>query len=69
MASFLVLLSGDLSLKPGPTGNFYDAADLPKLHGLKIAQLNVQSILNKMDNVGLLLITNVLISSHFLRHG
>ena len=51
MASFLVLLSGDLSLNPGPTGNFYDTAELPKLHGLKIAQLNVRSILNKMDNV------------------
>ena len=51
MASFLVLLSGDVSLNPGPTGNLCDTAEIPKLRGLKIAHLNVRSILNKMDDV------------------
>ena len=31
--------------------NLYDTAELPKHHGLKIAHLNVRSILNKMDDV------------------
>ena len=51
MASFLVLLSVDVSLNPGPTENLYDTAEIPKLRGLKIAHLNVRSILNKMDDV------------------
>ena len=40
-----------MSLNPGPTGNFYDTAELPKHRGLKIAHLKVRSILNKMDDV------------------
>ena len=45
------MLSGDVRLNPGPTGNFYDTAELPKRRGLKKAHLNVWSILNKMDDV------------------
>ena len=41
-------------MNPGPTGSFYNTGDLPKLLGFKIAHLNVQSILNKMDHVRLL---------------
>ena len=51
MASFLVLLSGDVSLNPGSTENVYDTAEIPKLRGLKIVHLNMRRILNKMDDV------------------
>ena len=37
MTSFLVLLSGVVSLNPGPTESLYDTAEIPKLRGLKIA--------------------------------
>ena len=46
VASSLVLLSGDVSLNPGPY-----ADDLPKARGFKVAHLNVRSLVNKLDDI------------------
>ena len=50
-ASMLVLLSGDVSLNPGP--NYNSFADVSKCKGFKFAHLNVQSLRNKMDLISL----------------
>ena len=55
IASSLVVLAGDVSLNPGPSGNHYRLDDLPNVRGFKTAPLNVRSILNKMDDVRFLL--------------
>ena len=48
-ASMLALLSGDVSLNPGPYYNSF--ADISKCKGFKFAHLNVRSLRNKMDLV------------------
>ena len=47
VASSLVLLSGDMSINPGPY-----ADDLPKARGFKVAHLNVRNLVNKLDDIG-----------------
>ena len=48
-ASMLVLLSGDVSLNPGPYYNSFP--DVSKCKGFKFAHLNVRSLRNKVDLV------------------
>ena len=53
-ASMLVLLSGDVSLNPGP--NYNSLADVSKCKGFKFAHLNVRSLRGKMDLISLELV-------------
>ena len=46
VASSLVLLSGDVSINPGPY-----VEDMPKARSYKVAHLNVRSLLNKLDKL------------------
>ena len=46
-ASSLVLLAGDVSMNPGPILD-----GLPRAHGLRVAHLNVRSLVNKMGDIG-----------------
>lgn len=52
-ASCLIILAGDVSLNPGP-GCMY-ANQLPRARGFKVAHLNVRSMVNKMDDIRLLI--------------
>lgn len=51
-AGYLVLLSGDVSLNPGPVNGLNDVV---KLRGLKFIHQNVQSLGDKIDQLRLLL--------------
>ena len=51
-AGYLVLLSGDVSLNPGPVNGLDDVV---KLRGLKFIHQNIQSLGDKMDQLRLLL--------------
>ena len=51
-AGYLVLLSGDVSLNPGPANGLNDVV---KLRGLKFIHQNVQSLGDKIDQLRLLL--------------
>ena len=46
-ASSLVLLAGDVSMNPGPILD-----GLPRARGLRVAHLNVRSLVDKMDDMG-----------------
>ena len=49
-AYYLVLLSGDVNPNPGPVSNSHNF-EFPKARGLKLAHLNVRSLVNKIDDV------------------
>ena len=49
-AYYLVLLSGDVNPNPGPISDFHNIG-FPKARGLKLAHLNVRSLVNKIDDV------------------
>ena len=55
-ASSLVLLAGDVSMNPGPILD-----GLHRARGLRVAHLNVRSLVNKMDDMGHLCKINRLI--------
>ena len=55
-ASLLVLLAGDVSSNPGPTHT--NAGKLLGKRGFRFAHLNARSIVNKMDEIRLLLRDN-----------
>ena len=55
-ASLLVLLAGDVSSNPGPTHT--NAGKLLGKRGFRFAHLNAHSIVNKMDEIRLLLRDN-----------
>ena len=48
-ASYLVLLAGDVSPNPGPVSDFHNVG-FSKTRGLKLAHLNVRSLVNKIDH-------------------
>ena len=47
-ASYLLFIAGDVSLNPGPDG-------FPKARGFRVSHLNVRSMVNKMDEIRLLI--------------
>ena len=49
-ASCLILLAGDVSLNPGPGAN-----RLPRARGFTVGHLNARSMVNKMDDITLLI--------------
>ena len=55
----IILLSGDVSINPGPKMNIPSAVrnefDFPSKRGLRISHLNVRSIIYKMDSIRLML--------------
>ena len=55
----LILLPGDVSINSGPKMNIPSVVrnkfDFPSRRGLRIAQLNVRSIVYKMDSIRLML--------------
>ena len=56
-ASGLILLAGDICPQPSPTFQVYDTGLSfgPKSRGLALAHLNIRSLLNKMDQVCLIM--------------
>lgn len=57
-ASCLVLLAGDVSPNPGPISDSHNAVGFPKARGLKLAHLNVRSLVNKIDDIQSLIYEN-----------
>ena len=59
IAYLIILLSGDVSINPGPQLNSASAVtddfDFPTKRGLRISHLNVRSIIHKMDSIRLML--------------
>ena len=49
-AYYLVLLCGDVNPNPGPISDSHNIG-FPKARGLKLAHLNVRSLVNKIDDV------------------